>query len=149
MAFNYRMIVAAAVAMIVPTTAALAQTAPATGTAAPAAADAAGDAAAGERIFAQCRACHQMGPTARVGVGPPLNGLFGRKAGSFPNFNYSPAYRSLDKTWDEANFRVYIRNPREVTPGTRMVFSGLRDETQITNLIAYLKQFNAEGQRTQ
>jgi cytochrome c len=150
MAFNLRMILAATVAVFVPAAAAMAQTAPAPAPAAPAAAaDAAGDPAAGERIFAQCRACHQMGPTARVGVGPPLNGIFGRKAGSFPNFNYSPAYRSLDKTWDEANFRVYIRNPREVTPGTRMVFSGLRDETQITNLIAYLKQFNAEGQRSQ
>lgn len=147
MAVIRRTIIAAALALAGSGPVALAQTAPAPGAAAPAAAG--GDAAAGERIFAQCRACHQVGPTARVGVGPPLNGIFGRKAGSFPNFNYSPAYRTLDKTWDEANFRVYIRNPREVTPGTRMVFNGLRDETQITNLIAYLRQFNAEGQRTQ
>ncbi|MGQ3360736.1 MAG: c-type cytochrome [Phreatobacter sp.] len=151
MAFIRRTIIATASALALSATAVLAQTTPPAAPAAPAAAAPAegGDAAAGERIFAQCRACHQVGPTARVGVGPPLNGIFGRKAGSFPNFNYSPAYRTLDKTWDEANFRVYIRNPREVTPGTRMVFNGLRDETQITNLIAYLKQFNAEGQRTQ
>jgi cytochrome c len=149
MAFIRRTILATASALALSGAVAMAQTAPTPAAPAAPAADAgAGDAAAGERIFAQCRACHQVGPTARPGVGPPLNGLFGRKAGSFPNFNYSPAYRSLDKTWDEANFRVYIRNPREVTPGTRMVFNGLRDETQITNLIAYLKQFNAEGQRT-
>lgn len=132
MAYTSRMVMAAALLALVPAASARAQ-----------------DAAAGERVFLQCRACHQVGPTARVGVGPPLNGLFGRKAGTYPNFNYSPAYRSLDKVWDEENFRVYIRNPREVTPGTRMVFNGLRDETQITNLIAYLRQFNAEGQRQQ
>lgn len=132
MAFISRIIALAGLAVLIPVAESRAQ-----------------DAAAGERVFQQCRACHQIGPTARIGVGPPLNGVFGRKAGSYPNFNYSPAYRALDKVWNEDNFRVYIRNPREVTPGTRMVFNGLRDETQITNLIAYLKQFNAEGQRQQ
>jgi cytochrome c len=122
---------------------------PAFAQSAPAPAAGAADPAAGERVFAQCRACHQLGPTARNGVGPQLNGIFGRKAGSVAGFNYSPAYQALNKVWDEDNFRVYIRNPREVTPGTRMVFNGLRDETQITNLIAYLKQFNAEGVRSQ
>lgn len=109
------------------------------------------DAAAGERVFAQCRACHQVGETARIGVGPPLNGLFaGRKKGSFPNYQYSAAYQAIkDQDWTEETFRVYIRNPREVTPGTKMVYAGLRDETQINNLIAYLKQFGADGKRTQ
>jgi cytochrome c len=112
-----------------------------------------GDAAAGERVFnTQCRACHRVGENPPAGVGPHLNGLFGRKAGSVAGFNYSPAFRqppTVDKTWDEANFRVYIRNPREVTPGTRMVYAGLRDDAQIGNLIAYLRQFNATGQRSQ
>lgn len=108
------------------------------------------DAAAGERIFAQCRACHQVGPTARNGVGPQLNGMFGRNKGSVQGYSYSAAYNAIrDQTWTEENFRVYIKDPRGVTPGTKMVFAGLRDDTQITNLIAYLKQFNAEGQRSQ
>jgi cytochrome c len=106
------------------------------------------DAAAGERIFNQCRACHQVGPTARHGVGPTLNGLFGRNKGSIAGFNFSAAYNAIkDQVWTPENFTVYIKDPRGVTPGTRMVFAGLRDETQITNLIAYLQSFNADGSR--
>jgi cytochrome c len=120
--------------------------------AAPAAAPAAGDATAGERVFAQCRACHQVGETARNLVGPNLNGLFGRQAGSVAGFNYSPAFKTpavAEKVWSPENFAVYIRNPREVTPGTRMVFAGIRSENQIADLIAYLRQFGADGKRTQ
>ncbi|MFY8040322.1 MAG: c-type cytochrome [Bosea sp. (in: a-proteobacteria)] len=108
------------------------------------------DAAAGERLFNQCRACHQLGETARNGVGPQLNGLFaGRKAGSAAGYTYSDAYKALDKTWSEENFRVYIKDPRAVTPGTKMVYAGMKDDTQITNLIAFLKQWGADGKRTQ
>ncbi|WP_439572724.1 c-type cytochrome [Phreatobacter sp.] len=142
-----RIAIAAALLATLATAPAFSQT-PAPAPAAPAA----GDAAAGERIYAQCRACHQVGPTARNTVGPQLNGLFGRKAGSVQGFNYSPAYQRPEvasKVWDEANFAVYIRDPRSVTPGTRMVFQGLRSDTQIANLTAYLRQFNAEGQRSQ
>jgi cytochrome c len=109
------------------------------------------DAAAGERIFTQCRACHQIGETARNGVGPQLNGLFaGRKKGTASGYTYSNAYKALTETdWSEDNFRVYIKDPRGVTPGTKMVYAGLKDDTQISNLIAYLKQFGADGKRTQ
>lgn len=120
--------------------------------AAAATAPAAGDAAAGERVFAQCRACHQVGETARNLVGPQLNGLFGRQAGTIQGFNYSPAYKTPEvaaKVWSPENFSTYIRNPRAVTPGTRMVFAGIRSETQIADLIAYLKQFGADGKRSQ
>jgi cytochrome c len=108
------------------------------------------DAAAGERVFNQCRACHQVGPTARNGVGPQLNGLFGRNKGSVQGYTYSAAYQNIrDQVWSPENFTVYIKDPRGVTPGTKMVFAGLRDETQIANLIAYLRQFAADGTRTQ
>ncbi len=120
--------------------------------AAPAATPAAGDPAAGERVFAQCRACHQVGETARNLVGPQLNGLFGRTAGSVAGFNYSPAFKTPEvsaKVWSPENFTTYIRNPRAVTPNTRMVFAGIRSDTQIADLIAYLKQFGADGKRTQ
>jgi cytochrome c len=105
------------------------------------------DAAAGERVFNQCRACHQVGPTARNGVGPNLNGLFGRKAGSVQGYTYSAAFQGLDKVWSEENFAVYIQNPRQVTPGTKMVYAGLRNEQQIKDLTAYLASFNADGSR--
>ena len=110
------------------------------------------DAAAGERVFAQCRACHQVGETARNGVGPQLNGLFGRTAGTAPGYAYSDAFKRPEvasKVWSEDNFTTYIRDPRQVTPGTRMVFAGLRQDAQITNLVAYLRQFDASGKRNQ
>ncbi len=107
------------------------------------------DAAAGERVFAQCRACHQVGETAKNAVGPTLNGLFGRTAGTIEGYNYSPANKNSGLTWDEATFRDYIKDPRAKIPGTKMVYAGLKDEKRIDDLIAYLKQFDAAGKRTQ
>jgi cytochrome c len=105
------------------------------------------DAAAGEKTFAQCRACHQIGPTAKNAVGPVLNGLFGRKAGTVEGYNYSPANKNSGLTWDEATFTEYIKDPKAKVPGTKMVYAGLKDEKRIADLIAYLKQFDASGQK--
>ncbi len=105
------------------------------------------DAAAGEKVFAQCRACHQVGENAKNAVGPHLNGLFGRTAGSVEGYNYSPANKNSGITWDEAVFREYIQNPRAKIPGTKMIYAGLKDEQRINDLVAYLKQFNAQGQK--
>jgi cytochrome c len=108
------------------------------------------DAAAGEKLFAQCRTCHQIGETAKNGVGPQLNGLFkDRKAGSAAGYSYSAAYKTLDKVWTVENFTIYIKDPRGVTPGTKMVYPGMKDETQIANLIAFLQQYDAEGKKAQ
>lgn len=105
------------------------------------------DAAAGEKVFAQCRACHQVGENAKNAVGPVLNGLFGRPAGTVEGYTYSPANKNSGITWDEATFRDYIKNPRAKIPGTKMVYAGLKDEQRINDLVAYLKQFNAQGQK--
>jgi cytochrome c len=106
------------------------------------------DAAAGEKLFNQCRTCHQIGATAKNAVGPQLNGLFNnRKAGTAANYTYSAAYKTLDKVWDVENFTVYIKDPRGVTPGTKMVYPGMKDEAQIANLIAFLKLYDAEGNK--
>ena len=105
------------------------------------------DAAAGEKVFAQCRACHQVGENAKNAVGPVLNGLFGRPAGTVEGYTYSPANKNSGITWDEAVFREYIKNPRAKIPGTKMVYAGLKDEQRINDLVAYLKQFNAQGQK--
>ncbi len=105
------------------------------------------DAAAGEKVFAQCRACHQVGESAKNAVGPVLNGLFGRKAGTVEGYNYSPANKNSGLTWDEATFRDYIKDPRAKIPGTKMVYAGLKDEQRINDLIAYLKQFDMSGQK--
>ena len=115
------------------------------GTSAPALAQ---DAAAGEKVFAQCRACHQVGETAKNAVGPVLNGLFGRKSGTVEGYAYSPANKNSGITWDEATFRDYIKDPRAKIPGTKMIYAGLKDEQRVTDLIAYLKQFDAAGKKT-
>jgi cytochrome c len=105
------------------------------------------DAAAGEKVFAQCRACHQVGPTARNLVGPKLNGLFGRKSGSIEGYSYSDANKNSGITWDETVFSEYIKNPRAKIPGTKMIYAGLKDEQRIKDLIAFLKQFDADGNK--
>ncbi len=99
------------------------------------------DAAAGEKVFAQCRVCHQVGPTAKNTLGPLLNGLFGRKAGTIEDYTYSPANKASGLTWDDATFREYIRDPKAKIPGTKMAYAGLKDEKRVEDLIAYLKQF--------
>ena len=106
------------------------------------------DAAAGEKVFAQCRACHQVGETAKNAVGPVLNGLFGRKAGTVEGYAYSPANKNSGITWDEATFRDYIKDPRAKIPGTKMIYAGVKDEQRVTDLVAYLKQFDAAGKKT-
>ena len=111
------------------------------------AAQAAGDAAQGEKSFAKCRACHQVGENAKNGVGPKLNGLFGRKAGEIEGYSYTAANKNSGLTWDEATFREYIKDPKAKIPGTKMVFPGIKNEQEIDHLVAYLKQFDAAGKK--
>jgi cytochrome c len=105
------------------------------------------DAASGEKVFAQCKACHQIGENAKNAVGPLLNGLFGRKSGTIEGYSYSPANKNSGITWDEATFREYIKDPKAKIPGTKMVFPGLKDPKQIDDVVAYLKQVDSTGKR--
>jgi cytochrome c len=105
------------------------------------------DAAAGEKVFVVCKACHQVGETAKNAVGPLLNGVIGRKAGSVPGYSYSTANKDSGITWDEATFREYIKDPKAKVPGTKMAYAGLKDEQKTSDLVAFLKQFDAEGKK--
>ncbi len=106
------------------------------------------DAASGEKVFAACRACHQVGETAKNGVGPHLNGLFvPRKAGTLEGYNYSAAMKGSNLSWDDATFNEYIKDPKGKVPGTKMVYAGLKDEKRIADLVAYLKQFGPDGKK--
>ncbi len=105
------------------------------------------DAAAGEKVFAVCKACHQIGETAKNGVGPVLNGIIGRPAGSVAGFKYSDANKNSGITWDEATFKVYIQDPKAKVPGTKMIFPGIKDQQKVNDLVAYLKQFGADGKK--
>jgi cytochrome c len=105
------------------------------------------DIAAGERSWNKCRACHQIGETAKNGVGPHLNGLFGRHTGEVVGYSYSAANKSANLTWDEAIFADYIKDPRAKIPGTKMVFAGIKSEKEIADLTAFLKQFGKDGKK--
>ena len=103
---------------------------------------AAQDAAAGQRVFNQCRACHSSEQGGRNGVGPNLHAVVGRKAGSIENFRYSASLREKAEgglAWDEDTLRAYIANPKAVIPAGSMSYPGLRNEQQLNDLIAYLK----------
>jgi cytochrome c len=109
---------------------------------------AAQDAAAGEQVFKRfCTPCHEIGPGAKVKLGPALNGIDGRKAGSFEGFNYSPANKNSGITWDQESFTKYIHAPMQEMPGTRMAFVGVKNDKDVADLWAYLKQFGPDGEK--
>jgi cytochrome c len=103
------------------------------------------DVAAGETSFRKCAPCHSIGPDAANKVGPELNGLNGRKAGTVDGFNYSDANKASGITWDEATFKEYIKDPRAKVPGTKMVFAGIKSEKEVGDLWSYLSQFDKDG----
>ena len=107
---------------------------------------AAQDVEKGQRSFNKCLPCHAVGPGAETKVGPELNGLDGRHAGTAANFNYSNANKNSGLVWDEATSKDYIRSPQAKIPGTKMTFAGISNPQEIDDLWAYLKQFDADGE---
>ncbi len=105
------------------------------------------DAAAGEKVFAVCKACHNIGENAKNSVGPVLNGVIGRRAGSVEGYKYSDANKNSGITWDEATFKEYIQDPKAKVPGTKMTYPGLKDQQKVNDLFAYLKQFGPDGKK--
>lgn len=118
-----------------------------TAQAAVAEAEAIGDAAHGEKIFKKCRKCHQIGPGAINRVGPVLNNVFGRQAGTAEGFTrYSKGMKRMGEdglVWDYEHLFTYLENPKSLVSGTRMSFRGLRDEQDRHDVIAYLRTFSA------
>jgi cytochrome c len=106
------------------------------------------DAAAGEARFKSlCFPCHDIGSGAKIKLGPPLNGLAGRAAGTMPGYPYSDANKNSGITWSTESFAEYIKNPMQRMPGTKMAFGGVRDEKDIANLWAFLSQFDEKGNK--
>jgi len=107
------------------------------------------DAAAGEKSFAVCRACHQIGPTAKIAVGPVLNGIVGRKAGTYEGYTYSPANKDSGIVWTPEELDKYLTSPQTVVPHTKMIFPGLKDAQKRKDVIAFLEQFGPDGEKKQ
>ena len=103
------------------------------------------DVAAGEQSFKKCFPCHSIGEGAKNKVGPELNGIDGRHSGSAPAYNYSDANKNSGITWNEAQFKEYIKDPKAKIPGTKMAFAGIKNETEINNLWAFLAQYDKDG----
>jgi cytochrome c2 len=98
-----------------------------------------GDAAHGQVVFNKCKACHAV-DEAKNKVGPYLVGVFGRPAGTAEGFKYSPAMKDSGVTWDEQTIAEYLANPRGYIKGNRMAFVGMKNQQDIADVIAYLKQ---------
>ena len=110
-----------------------------------AAASAAPDVAAGKTSFNKCMACHAIGTGAKNKVGPELNGLDGRKSGTAPDYSYSDANKNSGITWNEAQFKDYIKDPKAKIPGTKMAFAGIKNEKEINDLWAFIAQYDKDG----
>ena len=106
-----------------------------------------GDPAAGEKVFVVCKACHQIGPTAKNAVGPVLNGVVGRPAGTYAGYTYSSANKNSGLTWTSEELQKYLAAPQKVVPGTKMAFAGLHDPQKVNDVIAYLEQYGPDGQK--
>ncbi|MBV0912778.1 c-type cytochrome [Anianabacter salinae] len=105
-----------------------------------------GDAERGEALFRQCQSCHQIGPDATNRVGPHLNGVFGRTAGSVEGFRYSKAFEragSKGLEWHIDTLGSFLENPKAIVPGTRMSYRGMADAQDRADLIAYMRDFSA------
>ena len=101
------------------------------------------DAAAGEKVFAKCKACHVVDEDKNK-IGPSLIGVIGRTAGTHPGFKYSKPMTEAGTSgvkWDEATLTTYLRDPKAMIKGTKMAFPGLKKDEDLANVIAYLKQF--------
>src|SRR2546430_9923910 len=102
-----------------------------------------GKAEEGAEVFKKCRACHDVGPDAKNKVGPLLNDIVGRKAGTIEGFSYSEANKAAGAkglTWTEDVLLKYLENPLSFMQGTKMAFAGLKDEQDRKDLIAFLKK---------
>jgi cytochrome c len=105
------------------------------------------DPAAGEQSFKKCAICHRIGEGAKNLVGPQLNDLDGRHSGTAADYNYSPANKNSGIVWGEATFKEYVKDPRAKVPGTKMIFPGIKNEKEIGDLWAYIKQFGPDGKK--
>jgi cytochrome c len=103
------------------------------------------DVAAGKTSFNKCLVCHAIGEGAKNKIGPELNGLDGRKAGTVEGYSYSDANKNSGITWNEAEFKEYIRDPKAKIPDTKMAFAGIKNDKEVNDLWAFVSQYDKDG----
>jgi cytochrome c len=106
-----------------------------------------GDVPAGEVVFKKCAVCHMVGENAKSKVGPVLNGVFGRTAGTLEGFNFSSAMKKAGEeglVWTPETMTEFLAKPRDFVKGTKMAFGGLPKPEDIANVIAYLQTFSPD-----
>jgi cytochrome c len=96
-------------------------------------------AARGRILFLRCSSCHDISSGPSPKIGPNLSGVVGRRAGSLPGYNYSPAMKAQTFVWDSAHLDLWLQGPSALVPGTAMAFAGLPSETDRQAVIAYLQ----------
>ncbi len=102
-----------------------------------------GDAEKGKRIFNRCKACHKL-ETGKKSLGPSLAGVFGRTAGTLEGYKYSKAMQEADIVWSDETIAAYLKAPRTYIKKNKMMFPGLKKETDIADLLAYLHAATTE-----
>lgn len=111
----------------------------------------AADAVKGKNLFKQCAACHALGANAKHKLGPELNNVIGRTAGTAPSYKYSSAMEAKGRAglvWSEKTLHEYLANPRVLVSGTKMSFAGLKKESDRTDLIAYLEAVSQAAKKS-
>jgi cytochrome c len=103
----------------------------------------------GQRLFQECSTCHGVTPARGHGLGPNLAGVFGRRVGSAPGFDYSDALREAGFFWTPAELDRWLADPRSTLQGTRMNFRPLRDPGERADLIKWLRDATGGGEEQQ
>lgn len=98
----------------------------------------AADVEAGKKVFNKCAACHSVEP-GKTKVGPSLWGVVGRKAGTLEGYSFSAAMKNSGLTWDVSTLELYLAKPSEVVKGSKMAFAGIKDPTELADVVAYLQ----------
>jgi len=98
----------------------------------------AADVAAGKKEFKKCKACHSI-KDGENKIGPTLYKIFGRASASISGFKYSDGLKALNITWDDSNLNKWIKKPKAMVKGTKMIFPGLKKDDKRANLVEYLK----------